>query len=334
MLGKLAATAALLVSLPLGLATAVGAQGAATGCRPLTSSGPVGSLDAQQAGNARLIVAVGQQRGVPERGLLVALMTAMQESTLRNLDYGDRDSLGLFQQRPSVGWGSPAQLLDPAYAAAAFFGGPGSPTGNLGLLDVASWEQMPLTLAAQAVQRSAFPDAYARWEAPARAWLAEILDRPGLDTGTCSPTTTTGTAAVVIAEAARWLGTPYVWGGGNADGPTEGIGQGAGAVGFDCSGLTLYAYAQVGVTLPRTSREQWGVPGLRIRSLADLQPGDLVFFATNPADPATIHHVAISLGSDAMIHAPTTGEAVQITTAISENAYWAGQFIGGLRIMR
>ena len=80
-----------------------------------------------------------------ERGLLIALMTAAQESTLRNLEYGDRDSLGLFQQRPSMGWGTPAQVRDPAYAAAAFYGGPASPTSNPGLLSVPGWEAMPLT---------------------------------------------------------------------------------------------------------------------------------------------------------------------------------------------
>jgi tetratricopeptide (TPR) repeat protein len=89
----------------------------------------------------------------------------MQESELRNLSYGDRDSLGLFQQRPSAGWGTPEQVMDPVYAAQAFFGGPNSPTSGEppGLLDVDGWADMPLTQAAQAVQRSAFPDAYAQW---------------------------------------------------------------------------------------------------------------------------------------------------------------------------
>ncbi len=87
-------------------------------------------LTAEQAANVRVIVAVGQERGVPVRGLLVALMTAAQESGLQNLDYGDRDSLGLFQQRPSMGWGTAAQVRDPAYASAAFYGGSASPTTN------------------------------------------------------------------------------------------------------------------------------------------------------------------------------------------------------------
>jgi len=77
-------------------------------------TGPVTDLDGEQAAAARVIVAIGQQRGVPMQGLVVALMTARQESGLRNLDYGDRDSLGIFQQRPSMGWGSAEQVRDPA----------------------------------------------------------------------------------------------------------------------------------------------------------------------------------------------------------------------------
>src|SRR5680860_410768 len=159
----------MVMSLTIGLAAAVAGTGSSNDCLSL-SSGPVEELDGEQAANARVIVSVGQQRGVPARGLVVALMTAMQESTLRNLPYGDRDSLGLFQQRPSTGWGSPEQVMDPASSAAAFYGGPASPTPNPGLLDVVGWEQMPATVAAQAVQRSAYPEAYATWESSAGAW--------------------------------------------------------------------------------------------------------------------------------------------------------------------
>ena len=133
-------------------------------------------LDAEQVANAQLIIRVGRELGVSDRGLQIALATAMQESWLRNLDWGDRDSLGLFQQRPSHGWGTPEQVRDPEHATRAFFGGPGDPNGNRtrGLLDYAGWEQLSLTEAAQAVQISAYPDRYARWEAPAAAWLAAL----------------------------------------------------------------------------------------------------------------------------------------------------------------
>lgn len=134
------------------------------------------SLNAPQTENARLIIAVGRDLGVPERGIAIALGTAMQESWLRNLDWGDRDSLGLFQQRPSTGWGTPAQIQDRSYAIRAFFGGPGDPsgTGTRGLLDIPGWQSMSFADAAQAVQISAFPDRYAQWEKPAYEWLSAL----------------------------------------------------------------------------------------------------------------------------------------------------------------
>ncbi len=125
--------------------------------------------------NARAIVAAGTEAGVGRRGLIVAIAAALQESGLENVRHGDRDSLGLFQQRPSQGWGTPEQVLDPRFAALAFFGGATSPHFHLpagksspaGLLDVPGWADLPVTVAAQSVQRSAFPDAYAKHEARA-----------------------------------------------------------------------------------------------------------------------------------------------------------------------
>ena len=313
------------------------AAGMAPACGSVTG-GPVTDLSEEQAGNARVIVAVGQQRGVPSRGLLIALMTAMQESTLRNLDYGDRDSLGLFQQRPSMGWGSAAEVREPAYAAAAFYGGPQSPTSNRGLLGVSGWQSMQPTVAAQAVQRSAFPDAYARWESSARTWLADILDDPAAGALACAAGDSTGTdpgssvsGSVAVAAAAHWLGTPYSWGGGNLGGPTRGVAQGARTTGFDCSSLVQYAWNKGGVRLPRTARPQYRAPGVRIHRMADLRPGDLMFFAWDTSNWDSIHHVAMSLGGDAMLHAPRTGDVVKIERRISASSYWAPQFIGGLR---
>jgi peptidoglycan hydrolase-like protein with peptidoglycan-binding domain len=129
------------------------------------------SLSEEQKANARTIIGVGKGAGVPEYGWVVALATAMQESTLVNVAYGDRDSLGLFQQRPSQGWGSEAQVQDPVLASKAFYGvAPHTP--NPGLLDIAGWQSMSVTQAAQAVQRSAYPDAYAKWEPLARDIVA------------------------------------------------------------------------------------------------------------------------------------------------------------------
>jgi hypothetical protein len=122
-------------------------------------------LTGEQVGNARTIAQVGYERGLPERAVVIALATAMQESRLRNLDYGDRDSLGLFQQRPSQGWGTPAQVQDPVYAAGKFYDG---------LVQVPGWDSRRLTEAADAVQRSAFPEAYQKHEGMAVELVAAL----------------------------------------------------------------------------------------------------------------------------------------------------------------
>lgn len=133
-------------------------------------------LDDEQIANARIIIQVGRERGVPDRGIAIALGTAMVESWIRNLDWGDRDSLGLFQQRPSAGWGTADQILDPARATAVFYGGPGDPNGvaTRGLLDIPGWDALPYAEAAQAVQISAHPDRYAAWEQQAYAWISAL----------------------------------------------------------------------------------------------------------------------------------------------------------------
>jgi hypothetical protein len=129
----------------------------------------------EQAVNAATITAVGTARDLPERAVTIALATALQESSLRNIDYGDRDSLGLFQQRPSQGWGEPEEIMDPAYSAGMFYDH---------LVEVPGYTDLPLTDAAQRVQRSAFPDAYAKHE-PDAALLAAALTGRSAATLTC-----------------------------------------------------------------------------------------------------------------------------------------------------
>ncbi|MFM9878352.1 MAG: LysM peptidoglycan-binding domain-containing protein [Rhodoglobus sp.] len=143
---------------------------------PASVGGDTTGLNDEMRANASVIVQVGRELGVPDYGIVIALATAMQESSMRNLSWGDLDSVGLFQQRPSAGWGSVEQLTDPAHAARLFYGGPSNPNRGYtrGLLDISGWESMPLTVAAQRVQISAYPDAYAKWEASARAWFAEL----------------------------------------------------------------------------------------------------------------------------------------------------------------
>jgi LysM repeat protein len=134
--------------------------------------GVVTVLTAEMSSNAKTIIAVGRSIGATDRALVVALATAMQESGLKNIPYGDRDSVGLFQQRPSKGWGSVKQILNATYATKAFFLGVGDDTP--GLFDIRGWESMTVTRAAQSVQVSAFPNAYAQWETSARYWLDEL----------------------------------------------------------------------------------------------------------------------------------------------------------------
>ncbi|WP_426626338.1 LysM peptidoglycan-binding domain-containing protein [Leifsonia sp. McL0607] len=143
---------------------------------PTVQPGQVVALTDEMRANASLIIRIGRQQGVPAQGIVVALAAAAQESGLRNVRYGDRDSLGLFQQRPSTGWGTPDQVLDPTRATLAFYGGANNPNKGRtrGLLDIPNWSAMSVTQAAQTVQLSAFPTAYAKWETSARAWLAQL----------------------------------------------------------------------------------------------------------------------------------------------------------------
>ena len=134
------------------------------GCQA-SVDGTVVDLSTEQAENATTIVAVAVRRGLPARAASIALATAYQESKLRNLDHGDRDSLGLFQQRPSQGWGTAKQIENPYHAINAFYDA---------LVKVDGYQSMQITEAAQRVQHSAFPDAYADHEADGRA-LASAL---------------------------------------------------------------------------------------------------------------------------------------------------------------
>jgi hypothetical protein len=156
--------------LPLHLVTqqcVVDARGSGDG----DSSGPdkVTLLPSQMA-NAATIAAVGIRRGLPSQAVVVALATALQESKLENLAGGDRDSVGLFQQRPSQNWGTPQQISDPRYAAGAFYSA---------LVKVKGWSQMPVEQAAQAVQRSADGSAYQRWVDEAQVMATALTGAAG-----------------------------------------------------------------------------------------------------------------------------------------------------------
>ncbi len=156
--------AALVAGLFVAFQKGVGPLPAAEGCTAEVGGVTV-DLSTEQAENATLISAIAVRRGLPARAASIALATAFQESKLRNLDHGDRDSIGLFQQRPSQGWGTAAQIQDPTYAINKFY-------DELQKID--GYQQMRITEAAQKVQRSGFPEAYEDHATDGRA-LASAL---------------------------------------------------------------------------------------------------------------------------------------------------------------
>ncbi|MGW0507050.1 M23 family metallopeptidase [Micromonospora sp. NPDC003241] len=209
-LGLAVGAALLLCGLPV--AVVVTATPAGGACLPpdgptVSPSGAasVGRWDAEQVGNAAIIVAVGRDRRMAPRGWVIAVATAMVESSLRNLPGGDRDSLGLFQQRPSQGWGTPAQILDPVYASTKFY-------DKLERID--GWQHLPLTVAAQRVQVSAFPDRYGEFEHDAEqvvaavAGVAAITDLPGASLTICADTATVAASGWTTPLQAV-VGSPY-----------------------------------------------------------------------------------------------------------------------------
>ncbi|MEU7753698.1 C40 family peptidase [Micromonospora sp. NPDC049171] len=273
-----------------------------------------GSWNSEQVSNAAIIVSVGAELHVPRYGWEIAVATAMQESTLRNLGHlgadNDHDSLGLFQQRPSQGWGTPEQILDPRHAARKFYER---------LVKIDGWPAMPLTQAAQAVQRSAFPDAYARWQPEAQQLVALIsdgmnivctsdggdglpsLDDAGLPDGFLLPSDPQLRA--VVAFALGQLGKPYVWG---AEGPDS----------YDCSGLMMAAWAEGGVKIPRVTADQVRT-GAAVPSLAAMRPGDLIFIPGSDGTMTRPGHVGMYIGVDRsgrqyLIQAPSTGDVVKV----------------------
>ncbi|WP_447925961.1 hypothetical protein [Georgenia muralis] len=173
--------------------------GASGSCTVTLADGTAVALDGDQAANAALLSGVALRRELPARAVTIAIATALQESKLRNIDYGDRDSVGLFQQRPSQGWGTVEQIMDPVYATNAFYDV---------LVTVQDWEGQEITEAAQNVQRSAFPDAYAQHEDRGRGFASALsgysaaaltCDLPA-DTATDGGTGATGAAAAATGQ--------------------------------------------------------------------------------------------------------------------------------------
>jgi hypothetical protein len=163
--------------LAIGSVCAVATVGIVVGLNRLTGAGPVTErctaqlddsdwyLSPDQADNAALVAGTSVARGLPARAATIGLATALQESKLINIEHGDRDSVGLFQQRPSQDWGTVEEIMDPVYSTKAFYDV---------LVQVEGYQDMAVTDAAQAVQRSAYPDAYAQHEMRSRAWASAL----------------------------------------------------------------------------------------------------------------------------------------------------------------
>ena len=267
------------------------ALGPFTGSNASDGGATAARLDAGQRSIVALIISTGKQRNLPALAWQVAIQAGMQESGLHNDAGGDRDSAGVFQMRPSQGWGTYQQVTDPTYAVGKFYDV---------LVGVPNWQQQQPGADAQAVERSAFPLAYNKWQNMA-AYLVQNVGQVTDPTG-CGPSAgnllpaPTQAASVAIAFALSQIGKPYVWG---ATGPGS----------YDCSGLMLRAYQAAGIDLPRVSWDQFHAGALL--PVHDAQPGDLMFLATNPNDPSTIHHVFMYLGNNQIVEAPYTGQNVR-----------------------
>ena len=298
------------------------------GSSPLT----LDDLTATQLGNAAIIYRVAAGRKLPARAGVIAIATALQESKLYNLDKAvDHDSLGLFQQRPSQGWGTPAEILDPVHASNAFYDH---------LIRIANWQSLSLTQAAQRVQRSAYPDAYAKWETLATAIANKIAaelpavpeDPTTPDTGTdCSdegdglptggnvdlpsditlPATTPTQVVTAIAWALAQRGTSYHYGGDCTDAHGSNL-----AHHCDCSSLMQQAYRAAGITIPRTTVDQVHA-GVAVPTIAALAPGDLILIAGSEGTRTHPRHVGMYIGQGLIVQAPHTGDVVKISTLAS-----------------
>ena len=281
---------------------------------------------ASRAEIARWMASAARARGLPPE---LPVMAALTESGLSNLDRGDRDSVGFFQMRTSIwnrgeyaGYPDKADLqlkwfLDHAAAVKQQRIAAGLPVDDP--KSYGEWiadverpaaqyrERYQLHLdAAREVLRHAGERAPHHREPPAGADVADSVDAPSARAGP--------RALLALAEARRYIGTRYQWGGSTPK------------TGFDCSGLVQWAYAKAGIGLPRTSEQQILAPGGTPVSRANLRPGDLVFFRDPSGD---VHHVGISLGGDRFVAAPHTGARVRIDSL--DEPYYAQQFTGGRR---
>lgn len=309
---------------------------------------PVGDFTPEAMEQAAIIVKVGESEGVSAGGQLVALMTAMQESRLGDnptaFTPDENGDAGVFQQRQLPGWyGTLEEVTDTSYAAKVFYkgktlakeekGGAGPKGYHIpGLINIDGWESLPPTVAAQRVQRSAYPDAYADHEGQAREILSALsgvdvtIDESEPGSAVCSVGASDGSTVeasgdmkTILDTANTTLGAPYIFGAGDWNGLTGG--------GQDCSGLTTFAYASAGIRLPRTAREQWSALRSHEVSPSEIQPGDLIFEAWGRLG-GEVSHVGMYIGDGEMIEASRGAGR----TKISEARLSGDQHVGIARV--
>ena len=295
------------------------------GALPVGSALPDGGrLAPGQVANASIIVGVAGEKGVGIRGAVDAVTAAFAESRLNNVPFGDRDSLGLFQERPSQGWGSASQVTDPVYATEQFLGR---------LVALPGWDSLAPAAAAQDVERSGRPKAYERWVQPATSLVAGLTGAgqcsdgssvsasggkvlTALPAGFALPADAPAPVVKAIEYAVAQLGKPYVWGG-------------TGPSGFDCSGLVMMAYRAAGLSLPRTTYDQV-YSGQPVYDTGSLAPGDLIFTeGSDPGAGGAPGHVGMYVGDGLVIDAPYTGRDIQLTPLAS----WTSQIVGVRRVL-
>jgi cell wall-associated NlpC family hydrolase len=304
----------------------------------------------EQTANATLIIQVVAARGLPRRAAVVALATAIAESGLRNLPAGDRDSLGLFQQRPSQGWGRPGEILNPRLATGQFL---------THLLAQPDWAHLAPGVAEQLVQQSGHPGAYAPREAAAADLVARYWTHPDPDdapapavgagptrfaafgltrcpdqphhvnptqpplaptarfltqvpAGYTLPTDPQAQAAVAFALAQ--VGKPYRWG---ATGPQA----------FDCSGLVHAAWATAHIAIGRTTATQIH-DGIPVPGFDQIQPGDLLFIPGDEGSVSHPGHVGLAAGAGLVIDAYGSNTGI----VIEPLARWAPKIVAIRRV--
>ena len=225
-----------------------------------TASGNSVTLDLEQAHYASIVVGMSVKRGLPPRAASIAMATVYQETGIRNLNYGDLDSVGLFQQRPSQGWGSRKQLLDPYYATDKFYDA---------LVKIDDWETADITTVAQRIQNSSYPDAYRDHEADARV-LASALTGHSTAGFTCLERAgRSGKPSALVSSIEKTFGAVSD----KTKDKVVGISARSGALAWAYAGHALANADRYGVVGVKVDGRQWQTDGFNLPTWTKINPG-------------------------------------------------------------